>query len=179
MPVPFDKIEDKQRIVIIDDEGTTEIIDIVSRVLKANSRSFDWWKADGTHSITDSAPIVLIQGDYHMEANTHKAKFLKYQHHVIVIHHVSDRVRGQYENFESYVAQYEELADQTPKGGTILYNQEDHVANLVAGERERDDIKLIEYKKEDNLSMMESAAKAVLRRIGITEELFDRGLTSH
>ena len=179
MPVPFDKLEDKQRIVIIDNEGTTAILDVVFKVLKAHNRKFDWLKADGTYEVSDDAPIVLIQADDHLEEGTHKAKFLRYQHHVMVIHHVKESFPDSYANFEEYIAQYEEMADLTPKAGTILFNQDDHVANLIAGEREREDIKLIEYKIEEGLSSAESAAKAILKRIGINDQLFEQGLASN
>ncbi len=179
MPVPFDKLEDKQRIVIIDNEGTTAILDVVFKVLKAHNRKFDWLKADGTYEVSDDAPIILIQADDHLEEGTHKAKFLRYQHHVMVIHHVKESFPDSYANFEEYIAQYEEMADLTPKAGTILFNQDDHVANLIAGEREREDIKLIEYKIEEGLSSAESAAKAILKRIGINDQLFEQGLASN
>jgi len=177
MPVEFDKIEDKQRIVIVDNEGTSEILDIMSKILNANNRKFDWWKADGTNSISDDAPVILIQADDHLEESTHKAKFLRFQHHVLAIHHVKESYPEAYANFEEYVAQYEEMADKTPKAGTILFNQEDYVANLIAGEREREDIKLIEYKMEEGLSSAESAAKAILKRIGINDQQFEEGLS--
>ena len=179
MPVPFEKLEDKQRIVIIGYEETTAILDIVFKVLKAHNRKFDWLKADGTSEISNDAPIILIQADDHMEEGTHKAKFLRYEHHVMVIHHVKDSFPDSYASFEEYLAQYEEMADLTPKAGTILFNQEDHVANLIAGERMRKDIKLIEYKMEEGFSSTGSAAKAILKLIGINDQLFKEGLASN
>lgn len=179
MPVPFEKIEDKQRIVIIDNEGSTEILNIAAHVLEANQRKFDWWKANGENSISPDAPVILIQANDHLEQSTHKAKFLEYQHHIMVIHHVREHIPPAYDSFENYLAQYEEMADKTPKGGSILFNQADHVANLIAGEREREDTKLIEYGQEPGLSSHVSAAKAILRRIGINEELFQKGIVTY
>ncbi len=179
MPVQFDQIEDKQRIVIVDNEGGPEILEIVIQVLSANDRKFDFWKSDGTYSLSEDAPVILIQADDNVQEGSNKAKFLSYQHHIMVIHHVSDKIPASYASFEDYVAQYEELADKTPKSGTILYNQEDSVANIIAGERERPDIRLVEYAQEDGLSSAESAAKAILRRIGINDELFDKGLATN
>ncbi len=177
MPVQFEQIQDKQRIVIIDSEGSSEIMKIALFVLEKNQRAFDYWWANGEHSISD-APVILIEAqDEAKEGN--KAKFFDVQHHIIVLHHVSDQFPAPYDSYEAYLAQFENLADQTPKGGTILYYQDDYVANLIAGEREREDIRLIEYGNIDNLDERASAAKSLLGRIGITDNLFDEAFKSY
>lgn len=177
MPVQFEQIQDKQRIVIIDSEGSSEIMKIALHILEQNKRKFDFWWASGKHSLSD-APVILIEAqDEASEEN--KAKFFDCQHHIIVLHHVSDQFPANYGSYEAYLAQFENLADQTPKGGTILYYQDDYVANLIAGEREREDIKLIEYGNVDDLDERASAAKGLLKRIGITDEMFDKAYQSY
>lgn len=177
MPVQFEQIQDKQRIVIIDSEGSSEIMKIALHILEKNQRKFDFWWANGQHSISD-APVILIEAqDEATDGN--RAKFFDNQHHIIVLHHVSDQFPASYGSFEAYLAQFENLADQTPKAGTILYYQGDYVANLIAGEREREDIRLIEYGNIDNLNERASAAKSLLKRIGITDNMFDEAYKSY
>lgn len=177
MPVQFEQIQDKQRIVIIDSEGSSEIMKIALHILEKNQRNFDYWWANGDHNVSD-APVILIEAqDEATEGN--KAKFFDSQHHIIVLHHVSDQYPDAYGSYEAYLAQFENLADQTPKGGTILYYQDDYVANLIAGEREREDIKLIEYGNIDHLNERASAAKSLLKRIGITDSMFDEAFKSY
>ena len=177
MPVQFEQIEDKQRIVIIDSEGSSEIMKVALHVLEKNQRKYDYWWANDEHAISD-APVILIEAqDEATEGN--KAKFFDFHHHIIVLHHVSDQFPASYDSYETYLAQFENLADQTPKAGTILYYQDDYVANLIAGEREREDIKLIEYGNIDNLSERASAARSLLKRIGITDQMFDEAYKSY
>lgn len=177
MPVQFEQIQDKQRIVIIDSEGSSEIMKIAIHILEQNQRKYDFWWADGQHTISN-APVILIEAqDEAIDGG--KAKFFDFQHHIIVLHHVSDQFPASYGSYEAYLAQFENLADQTPKGGTILYYQDDYVANLIAGEREREDIKLIEYGNVDGLNERASAAKNLLKRIGITDSLFDEAFKSY
>lgn len=177
MPVKFEQIEDKQRIVIIDSEGSSEIMKIALYILEQNGRKYDYWWANGEHSISD-APVILIEGQDEVTTEN-KAKFFDFQHHIIVLHHVSDQFPTSYRSYEEYLAQFENLADQTPKGGTILYYQDDYVANLIAGEREREDIRLLEYGNMDNLDERASAAKSLLNRIGIIDTLFDQAYQSY
>lgn len=177
MPVQFEQIQDKQRILIIDSEGSSEIMKIALHILEKNQRKFDFWWADGKNSISD-APVILIEAQDEA-ADGKTAKFFEFQHHIIVLHHVSDQFPPSYGSYEDYLAQFENLADQTPKGGTILYYQDDYVANLIAGEREREDIRLIEYGNVDNLNERASAAKNVLKRIGITDLMFDEAYKSY
>lgn len=177
MSVQFEQIEDKQRIVIIDSEGSSEIMKIALYILEQHGRKFDFWWANDDHSISD-APVILIEAQDEATDNN-RAKFFDFQHHIIVLHHVSDQFPPSYNSYEAYLAQFENLADQTPKGGTILYYQDDYVANLIAGEREREDIKLIEYGNLDDLDERASAAKSLLKRIGITDDLFDQAYRTY
>lgn len=144
MNTDFDIIQDKQRIIILGNEGTEEITRIAIHVLDAIEKPADYIYADGRERLTD-APIVFIQGDDKRSAKQAEAEFLQFKHHIALIHHIKDDSLPQgYDNLEDYVEQYEKVAKKTPKGGSIFYNKEDDLATVI-GSQDYEDVRLTEY----------------------------------
>lgn len=195
----FEEIRDKQRILVIGNEGTEEIIKISSHILDSINKPYDVIYANGQSRLTD-APVVLIQGTDNFNTSASEAEFLQYRHHIVVIHHIIDEnLPKEYTSLEDYVAQYETLAKRTPKGGSLLYNKEDDVVTVI-GSQDYEDVILKEYESmpmesteegfrldngitvktnNENFPIHCGATKALLERLRVTEQEFEKGLSSY
>lgn len=194
----FEEIRDKQRILVIGNEGTEEIIKITSHILKTINKPHDIIFSNGESQLTD-APVVLIQGNDKINSGS-EADFLKYKHHIVLIHHIIDsNLPEEYASLEEYVAEYETLAKRTPKGGSLIYNKEDDIVTVI-GSQDYEDVILKEYTSLDiekvdegfklsngkvagtdneNFPSHSGAANALLERLRVTEEEFTEGLSSY
>jgi len=199
---------DKQRIVVCGSHGKTTITALLIHVLSFYNRKFDYVigaQQDGIENTVklSDAPIILIEGDEYLSSPIDpSAKFLKYQHHMAIITGISWDHANVFPNKETYTKQFELLADATPKCGTLIYNSEDSVVEKI-GKVERPDVQAIPYKTHDhviengvvyltasgkdrtpirlfgkhNLQNI-SAAKELLKKIGISNEQFYEALPS-
>jgi len=175
---------DKQRIVIVG-EGSSLITSIVLHTLTFFNRKFDYVLADQKNSLTEYAPIIVIQA---------AEQLLDYKHHIVVL---SDP------GSSDSVAAFEQISDATPKGGTILYPELNSSLKKI-GSRERADVQSIAYGRykhdfregktflisstgdkfqialggEKNLEYI-SAAKELLKKIGIGSGQFYKAITSY
>lgn len=193
---------DKQRIVIAGSHGKTSITAMVLHVLKFFNRKFDYLVGaqiegfDRMVKLSDDAPIIIIEGDEYLTTPMDKTpKFLHYHHHIGLVSGVAWDHINLYPTFDEYVKQFELFADKTPKGGTLVYNENDDLATLIC-RKERDDVHRVEYlahKHEiekgqtylnngyvkipvhvfgkHNMRNI-SGAKAVCMKLAITEEMF-------
>jgi len=199
MDIEFSKIQDKQRILIIGNEGTEQIIKIALHVLNAIKKPADYLLLNGDKKI-EEAPIILIQGDDHINQTNNVANFLRFKHHMALIHHIVDNsVQDDYTALNDYVEEYEKLAEQTPKGGSLFYNKEDDLVTLI-GSKEIEDVRLTAYEslqlnKTDegyqlpngikinttdlNFPSHAGAVKELLGRIRVTENQFWTALESY
>jgi len=205
----LEKSKHKHRVVIAGSHGKTTITAMVMHVLKICGRKFDYLigaSVDGFEqqvSLTNNAPTIIIEGDEYFSAPFDATpKFLRYQHHIGVISGIAWDHMNVYPTIESYVTPFEEFADATPKAGSLIYSQDDHIASVI-GAKERADVMQIAYQAhphkivegitylsvgkkdrvrisffgEHNLKNV-SAAKAVCNRIGIDEEPFYKAISS-
>lgn len=198
----------KQRIVVAGSHGKTTVTAIILHVLNFYNREFDYvigalvGKLKNTVKLSD-APIIVIEGDEYLSSSIDPTpKFLRYQHHIGVISGIAWDHANVFPNEDEYVKQFDLFADATPKAGIIIYNEEDAMANVI-GAKERADVLEIGYKTHpyidedgktfiitDNKSNIPlkifgkhnmqniSAAKEVLRKIGITAEQFYHAIQS-
>ncbi len=204
----FDHSKDKQRVVIAGSHGKTTITAIIVHVLNYFNRKFDYVIGarvkgiENTVSLSD-APMIIIEGDeYLSSALDPTPKFLRYQHHIGLISGVAWDHANVFPTEEEYVKQFDRFADQTPKGGTLLYCEHDTLA-LIIGKKERGDLLEIPYKSHahssDNNNQFFltngkerypvkifgshnfqniSAAKELLKKIGISSEQFFEAIPS-
>lgn len=197
--------ESKQRIVIAGSHGKTTITGIIVHVLKYFNKPCDYLLGakikglDNTIQLSD-APIIIIEGDeYFTSPLDASPKFLKYDHHIVLISGTEWDHINVYPTVDSYVEQFEILADNTPKAGSLVYCEDDRMA-MVIGTKDRGDVKPIAYKTpkykikdgvywlEDqyqlkifgkhNMQNIEGARK-LLDLIGITDEMFYEAIQSY
>jgi len=204
----FEQARDKQRVVIAGSHGKTTITAIVIHVLNYFKRNFDYVigarvpGVENTVRLSD-APIIVIEGDeYLSSALDPTPKFLRYQHHVGLISGISWDHANVFPSEEEYVKQFDRFADQTPKGGILVYCEQDPMA-LMIGKKERSDVVEISYKSHPHTSDNNGqffltngkerypikifgshnfqnlgAAKEILKKIGITPEQFFQAIST-
>ncbi|MEO7990555.1 MAG: Mur ligase family protein [Chryseolinea sp.] len=204
----FEHSKDKQRVVIAGSHGKTTITAIIVHVLNHFKREFDYVIGarvkgiENTVQLSD-APIIIIEGDeYLASALDPTPKFLRYQHHVGLISGVAWDHANVFRTEEEYVKQFDHFADQTPKGGILLYCEHDTIASII-GKKERGDLLEIPYKSHSHTSDNNnqffltngkerypikifgshnfqniSAAKELLKKIGISSEQFFEAIPS-
>ncbi|MEQ9592741.1 MAG: Mur ligase family protein [Cyclobacteriaceae bacterium] len=199
---------DKQRIVIAGSHGKTTITALVLHVLQFYKRKFDYIigaRVEGlenTVKLSDD-PIIVIEGDEYLSSAIDRVpKFLKYNHHMAVISGIAWDHANVFPKKEDYNKQFDLFANLTPKGGTLIFNSEDPLANAI-GKVERPDVQSIPYKAEDytveagayyiksadepklkislfgkhNMQNI-AAARELLKKIGISSSQFYKALPS-
>lgn len=181
MHINIDLIKNKQRILIGGNHGTAEILRIVKAVMNHIKKPADFVDLSKGAELTDAPVVIMVGGD---EIENGKAAFHQLGIHMLLVHQITDALPSGYANFNEYVDQYEELADSLPKAGSCLYNEADDVSLLI-GKKEREDVKSIEYTSinaEDGIHSdpdflgQAAAAKALLKRIGVSDSQFMSGL---
>ncbi|MBK6264165.1 peptidoglycan synthetase [Marivirga sp. S37H4] len=142
--------ENKQRIVIGGSHGKSTITSMIMHVLKHAGKPFDYLVGaelegfDLTVSIS-SAPIIVIEGDEYLSSKIDPVpKFLKYDHHIGVISGIEWDHKNVFPTMDDYTQQFDEFADKTPKAGSLIYCEEDALANIV-GSKEREDVRKSPY----------------------------------
>ena len=191
-------IKDKQRIAIIGNEGAHEITKIVLHVLSNVGKSHDFILSSDDYQIGDAA-IVIMPCDFSDLDEIQFEEFLKFNHHIALIHHVEDEKSKNDHAVEQFIEKYELFADLTPKSGTLLYNKEDNLA-VVIGEKQREGVSLVEYESllgtkieggfrlEGNLNILTKnknflshagAAKALLQKISIPSDQIMGAFTTY
>lgn len=142
--------EDKQRIVIAGSHGKTTITAMVMHVLRSLNKEFDYVVGAPVAGFEVSvqlsdAPIIIIEGDEYLTSPLDRVpKFLKYDHHIALISGVAWDHMNVYPTYEDYVRQFDILADNTPKGGTLIYCDEDNLVNIIST-KERADVRALDY----------------------------------
>ena len=140
----------KQRIVIGGSHGKSSITAMIMHVLKSAGKTFDYLVGaeiegfDLTVQISDAA-IIIIEGDEYLASKLDpQPKFLKYDHHIGVISGIKWDHKNVFPTFEDYTKQFDLFADKTPKAGSLIYCEEDNLANIV-GAKDREDVRKISY----------------------------------
>lgn len=203
----YEQSKNKQRVVICGSHGKTTITGMIAHVLKYHKRDFDFvigaaiTGMEETIKLSD-APLIIIEGDEYLTSPIDRVpKFLKYEHHIALISGIAWDHINVYPTLDSYVEQFELLADTTPKAGTLVYNEEDDMTSVIC-KKERPDVKAVpyctpKYKIKDGQFILKShhekypvkvfgkhnmqninGAWTLLSRIGITDEQFLEAIQS-
>lgn len=168
---------DKQRVVVTGN-GSRFISLLIQHVLKHYNRKFDYASEGQESTIHKDSPTIIIQAS---------TQLLDYKHHIGIL---SDIASGEDSK------PYEQFADSTPKGGTLIYQESDPKVKAI-GSKERPDIQTIPYKRyqhevqngkivlisstnektpikfSDDLYLhYVSASKEILKKLGITSGQF-------
>lgn len=175
---------DKQRILVVGG-GNNLIASLILHTLHFHHRKFDFVVTGNPANIQKDASVIIIEN---------VTQPIDYKHHIIIIG--NDFSSGELPSIE-------QLADATPKGGTIIYPKTHSMLNRI-GSKERTDIQSIAYEvytheeakgktvlisstKEkfpielngDLDLQCVSAAKELLKKIGITSSNFYKAITEY
>ncbi len=150
-----------------------------------------------------SAPLIIIEGqDVITPVIDRVPAFLKYHHHIGVISGIEWQESDTYPTKEEYTRQFGMFGASTPKGGTMIYFELDPVVAVLSGVNQQD-ATLVPYKThattydgnneflitpekqriplkitgKHNLQSI-SAAREVVKKIGITSEMFYEAISS-
>jgi UDP-N-acetylmuramate: L-alanyl-gamma-D-glutamyl-meso-diaminopimelate ligase len=184
----YEFAKNKQRLVVVGTDGRTEIALMILHVLKALNRSVDYVLPDehaNSISLSD-APLIIIDGSAsRASAVYHTPQFIHYKHHVGVMAEVVYDPKGSLSE-NDFIRQFDLFADGTPKGGILIYWEQDKIASVISN-KERADVLYVPYKahaKEklpaafaDKKSLLNaSAAFEALKRLGVTSEQFYKAI---
>jgi UDP-N-acetylmuramate: L-alanyl-gamma-D-glutamyl-meso-diaminopimelate ligase len=171
----YQKNLDKQRIVIAGEERH-RLVDIIAAILLQYNRKVDFF-SDGKLTEQAGSPTIIIGANENL---------IGYHHHMCVFTPTCTLS----------MAEITQFADATPKGGTLIYPEENpQLKSLV--EKERADVQVIPYKiithqsKDGSISLVTSTnekfpiklkgnqnlvllslAKELLKKIGISSGQF-------
>lgn len=204
----YQQSKSKQRIVIAGSHGKTTITSMILHVLKFNNKEFDYLvgaQIEGFDNMVklSNAPVIIIEGDEYLASPTDKTpKFLKYHHHIAVISGIAWDHINVFPTFENYKSQFDKLIEATPKGGILIYNEDDKALTSTIKNISREDILKVGYdehknKTKEGVSYLQyddnkvpvkffgehnyynvQAAKEVCTRIGISESGFYNAIQS-
>jgi UDP-N-acetylmuramate: L-alanyl-gamma-D-glutamyl-meso-diaminopimelate ligase len=204
----YQQSKDKQRVVIAGSHGKTTITAMIIHVLTHCNRKFDYVIGARVRGIEQTvklsdAPLIIIEGDeYLASALDPTPKFLRYQHHIGLISGIAWDHANVFPTEEEYVRQFDLFADETPRGGILIYCDQDSMA-LIIGKKERSDVSAVSYKSHQHSTDLKghcsliynkekfpihifgshnfqniSGAKEVLKKVGVTNEQFYRAIGS-
>ena len=141
---------DKQRVVITGSHGKTTTTAMVMHILKTLNYPFDYLVGasvpgfDMNVHLSD-APVVVIEGDEYPSSPTNLApKFTEYKHHVGLITGLAWDHMNYYPTFEDYLKCFENFVRQTPKGGSLVFNQTEAGVKKLC-EKVPEDIRVLPY----------------------------------
>ena len=128
---------DKHRVVIAGSHGKTTITSMLMHVLKFNNVKFDYVIGAKAHGFKNNIsisenPLIIIEGDEYLTSPLDKSpKFLKYNHHIILINGIEWDHFNVFKSENIYIKQFEKLIKSTPKGGEILYYEDDKIVSSL------------------------------------------------
>ncbi|MEM7055779.1 MAG: Mur ligase domain-containing protein [Bacteroidota bacterium] len=144
----YEYAQDKQRIVITGGVERTIICAITIHILRYWHRAFDYVvDAPGLETTVQlgEAPIIILQGDALPSSPVDpQPQFLAYQHNIALISGISEEYDEPSPALDGYVAKLSALADASPKGGTLIYDEAKSLVKEV-GSRPRTDVKSFPY----------------------------------
>lgn len=187
----YEFARNKQRLVIVGTNGRTEIASMIIHVLKALGHEVDYVLSDersNSVSLSD-APLIVIDGSAsRASAVYHTPQFIRYKHHIGVMSEVVYDPEGALSE-NDFIRQFDLFADGTPKGGILIYWEQDKIASVISN-KERADVLYVPYKalakekvpvtfKDPKSLFYVSAAFEALKKIGVTPEQFQKAITSY
>ena len=157
---------------------------LILHLLKQHNRKFDYVLEGQEPVIQKHSPTIIIEGS---------TQLLDYKHHIGILSHLTSGAD---------LKLFEQFSDATPKGGTLIYAENDATMKAI-GSKERADIQSIPFKTyqheiqnsktilisstnekipvkfSDSLHLQyASAAKEILKKLGITSGQFYRAVGS-
>ena len=202
----YEQTKDKLRVVIGGSHGKTTITSMILHVLNYYQKDFDYLVGaqlegfDTMVKITDSAPLIIIEGDEYLASPIdRRPKFHLYKANIAVISGVAWDHVNVFPTFENYLHQFELFIDTIEPGGKLIYCKSDEELHKLVENTSKEIIKTeyeipphrvsngITYLLPENLPlkvfgdhnlMNLSAAKLVCKEIGVSEDKFNQAITS-
>jgi len=200
--------QNKQRIVIAGSHGKSTITSMIMHVLKFAKKDFDYVVGAKVNGFEfniklSNSPTIIIEGDEYLSSPLDKKpKFLNYDHHIVLINGISWDHANVFPTLDIYLDQFKKLLNKTRKGGTIIVYDGDKDMNKILIEPEegksiikynhhKNSIKnaktfLIADNKEipvnifgDHNMQNISGAQAVIKELGVTENIFYQAIKSY
>ncbi len=202
----YEQAKDKVRVVIGGSHGKTTITSMILHVLNYYQRDFDYLVGaqlagfDTMVKITDSAPVMIIEGDEYLASPIdRRPKFHLYHANIAVISGIAWDHINVFPTFEDYILQFAKFIDTITPKGTLIYCVEDlELKNMV--EKSMADVQKIPYaipahRVENGITYLSpeqtklkifgdhnlmnlNAAKLVCQQLEISEAQFNTAIAS-
>ncbi len=145
----YNYARDKQRIVITGGEEKTLLCVLVLHVLGHLHKAFDYVVDSSVLEASvqlSNAPIIILEGDVDPSSPINsQSQSSCYQHNMVLISGIGWESSHVHPTLATYLKQVTELADASPKGGTLIYYEEDSLVRDI-GSQARTDVKGVPYK---------------------------------
>ncbi len=202
----YEQTKEKLRIVIGGSHGKTTITSMVLHVLNYYNRDFDYLVGaqlagfDTMVKITDSAPIIVIEGDEYLASPIdRRPKFHLYKANIAVISGISWDHINVFPTYQDYVKQFQIFIDTIQNGGILIYCEADQDLVQIVSQSNAPVTKIgytipaneildgITYLLPENIPleifgehnlMNLNAAKLVCEQLGISEADFNQSISS-
>ena len=202
----YEQSKDKIRVVVGGSHGKTTITSMILHVLNYHQKEFDYLVGaqlagfDTMVKITDSAPIMIIEGDEYLASPIdRRPKFHLYHANVAVISGIAWDHINVFPTFADYVEQFSKFIDTITPNGKLIYCELDKELKKTV-EQSRADVVKIPYAIPsheikngityllpqhtklsvfgDHNLMNLNAAKQVCAQLGIEEDGFNAAISS-
>ena len=135
----YEQAKDKIRVVIGGSHGKTTITSMILHVLNHYQRDFDYLVGaqlagfDTMVKITDSAPIMIIEGDEYLASPIdRRPKFHLYHADIAVISGIAWDHINVFPTFADYISQFSKFIDTITHNGKLIYcEQDEELKNIV------------------------------------------------
>ena len=202
----YEQSKDKLRVVIGGSHGKTTITSMILHVLNYYHRDFDYLVGaqlagfETMVKVTDSAPVIIIEGDEYLASPIdRRPKFHLYKANIAVISGIAWDHINVFPTFEDYISQFNKFIETIFPNGILIYcekdlelrkiviNSEENITKLPYSIPAHEVIDGITYLLPqrtplqvfgDHNLMNLNAAKLVCKQLAITEEDFDKAISS-
>jgi UDP-N-acetylmuramate: L-alanyl-gamma-D-glutamyl-meso-diaminopimelate ligase len=128
----YEQSKEKLRVVIGGSHGKTSITSMILHVLRENNKDFDYMVGstvagfDTMVRLTETAPVIILEGDEYLSSPIdRRPKFHLYQAHIGLLSGIAWDHINVFPTFENYVEQFAIFANGIPKGGSLIWFNED------------------------------------------------------
>jgi UDP-N-acetylmuramate: L-alanyl-gamma-D-glutamyl-meso-diaminopimelate ligase len=152
----YQQSQQKQRVVITGSHGKTTVTAMILHVMQYHNRRFDFLVGEpvaglpgtvrlSTGQEAPAAPVIIIEGDEYASSPIDPTpKFLNYKPHIALINGIAWDHVNLYPTWDSYVDPFEQLAEDMPKAGVLIFDESDNMLDVI-GQKDRTDITKIPY----------------------------------
>jgi UDP-N-acetylmuramate: L-alanyl-gamma-D-glutamyl-meso-diaminopimelate ligase len=135
----YEQTKDKLRVVIGGSHGKTTITSMILHVLNYYNKDIDYLVGaqlagfDTMVKITDSAPVIIIEGDEYLASPIdRRPKFHLYKANIAVISGIAWDHINVFPTYADYTRQFEIFIDTIQPEGTLIYCEADQDLKAIA-----------------------------------------------